>query len=78
MYSFNLKIGIGLVVRRSRRDRFPGPDFLAIPEVAGSIPVEPGFRMGARHVAGVGDMPQLYLALGYRQVRRWASVITAK
>ena len=59
-------------------DQFPGPDFLAILEIAGSIPVEPGFRVGADYrdmSQGVGDMPQLYLALGY-QVRRWA--VTAK
>ena len=35
------------MVRRLHRDQFPGPDFLAIPEVAGSIPVEPEFRVGA-------------------------------
>ena len=39
------------------RPRFPCNP----PEVAGSIPRRAS-RVGARHVTGVGDMPQLYLA----------------
>ena len=58
------------MVRRLRRDQFPGPDSLAIPEVAGLTPAEPEIQVGARHVAGVGDMPQLYLALGGYQMMR--------